>query len=1067
MNKTAIIIGAGPAGLTAAYELLTRTDIKPVILEKSHDIGGISRTIRYKGNRMDIGGHRFFSKSDRVMKWWLQFMPLDIDSDPATRIHYQGKSRTISKSLQAELESTEKKSATPPTPNTEPFVMLLRRRLSRIFFLRKFFNYPLQLSFDTLQKLGFGTTMRIFFSYVYARVFPRKHEKSLEDFFINRFGQTLYQLFFKDYTEKVWGVSCREISPEWGAQRIKGLSITKALEHAIKSVTRKHSKDQVSQKDTETSLIENFLYPALGPGQLWEEVARQIQVMGGEIHFGQNVAGIATTVNVGGNSIDQMVKAVKTKDSETGESYTFCGDYFFSTMPVQELIAGMGEEVPGSVREVAAGLQYRDFITVGLLIKKTGFGTSNTTHPLETLQDTWIYIQEKDMKVGRIQLFHNWSPYLVKDSDTCWVGMEYFCQQGDELWQLTDEQMKQVATCELESMGLISPGAVIDGTVARIEKTYPAYFGTYDQFNSIKEYVDQHQNLFLVGRNGMHKYNNADHSMLTAMTAVDNIIDGIVTKANIWAINTEQEYHEEKATAGQQTAQPAPDSTQIERPYWKEWLQQPRYKTYGWLAIAAVLIQWIVFKYLYPYASFINGDSYAYLETAYHNLTINTYPVGYSMFLRLVSVFTKSDTALVTVQYLIQQASLVGWLFSVFYFLRLGRAVEIILLCFWVCNPVFLYLANYVSSDSLFLTLSLVWFTILLWILFQPTKQLLFWHGIVIILAFMVRYNAMWYPIISVCVISLSQQSLIRKAAGIMWSLALIGLFGFYTAAEYQRTTGIRQFSPFSGWQLANNALYAYRYVDGTAVKKVPPRFQELDKTVRTYFDTTRDTDKYPQELLKASTVYMWDIRSPLQIYMLKQFRKDPLASSLKRWAKVGPLYKEYGSYLIRQYPVTFIQMYVWPNFLKYYAPPVEFLEQYSTGKDSVMPIAKAWFGYKSLRIKSRFKTMEVHVLDFFPVFTGAINILFVLSIISFFILEGYKQKKVLTKLVIIAGSYWMMNLAFSVFASPIALRFQLLNIIIVLSCTSVIIEYIVKSMRTMNISVSEINAEENIILIH
>ncbi|GGH65677.1 protoporphyrinogen oxidase [Filimonas zeae] len=516
MKKTAIIIGAGPAGLTAAYELLTRTDIVPIVLEKGGDIGGISKTVNYKGNRIDIGGHRFFSKSDRVMNWWLQFMPVQ-QSGETVEITYQNQKRNL---------VVAGKEAQPEGDR----VMLVRNRLSRIYFLRKFFSYPIKLSLDTLLKLGPLTTLQILYSYLHARVWPVKNEQSLEDFFINRFGKKLYHLFFKDYTEKVWGVSCNKISAEWGAQRIKGVSISAAVGHALKSMFPKKKMDEdIHQKDVETSLIEKFLYPRLGPGQLWEEVARQVQELGGTILLHENVQSIE-------GDKGRVISVTTFNDYSKTES-VWEGDYFFSTMPVQELIAGLDDVVPSAVQQIAKGLQYRDFITVGVLLKKlTG-----------KLEDTWIYIQEKDVKVGRLQLFNNWSPYMVNDPDTIWVGMEYFCNTTDSFWQQPDEVIKQTGILELQKMGLALASDVLDATVLRMEKTYPAYFGTYERFEEIKHFTDQYTNLFLVGRNGMHKYNNADHSMLTAMVAVDNIAAGITSKENIWSINTEQEYHEEKA----------------------------------------------------------------------------------------------------------------------------------------------------------------------------------------------------------------------------------------------------------------------------------------------------------------------------------------------------------------------------------------------------------------------------------------------------------------------------------------------------------------------------------------
>jgi protoporphyrinogen oxidase len=527
VKRKAIIIGAGPAGLTAAYELLKRSDVIPLILEKSGDIGGISKTINYKGNRMDIGGHRFFSKSDRVMKWWLNILPAQDTAGEQFTISYQNRSRQV-----APGDSV--------TPANSDKVMLVRERLSRIYFLRKFFTYPIQLSIDTLRKLGVGTTISILVSYLQAQASPRKPETSLEDFMINRFGKTLYNLFFKDYTEKVWGVPCHEIPAEWGAQRIKGVSIRKAVQHAIQSAVKKNKKSgDIAQKDTETSLIEQFLYPKLGPGQLWEEVARQVQEMGGTILMNHDVISV--------NTQDGKVVAVEAFNKSDLQTVELKGDYFFSTMPVKELIASMDADVPQNVREVAGGLQYRDFITVGILLKNLSEQDKRTGKwkPLQ-LKDTWIYIQEKDVKVGRLQLFNNWSPYLVKDPNTAWVGMEFFCNETDDFWKLPDEKIAALAIRELQKIGLANNNDVLDSTVLRVEKTYPAYFGAYERFDEVKQYINTFPNLFLVGRNGMHKYNNADHSMLTAMVAVDNIIAGVTGKENIWSINTEQEYHEEK-----------------------------------------------------------------------------------------------------------------------------------------------------------------------------------------------------------------------------------------------------------------------------------------------------------------------------------------------------------------------------------------------------------------------------------------------------------------------------------------------------------------------------------------
>ena len=570
MGKTAVIIGAGPAGLTAGLELLRRTDIKPILLEASEEIGGISRTIRYKGNRMDIGGHRFFSKSDRVMEWWVELMPPDVGdagSEPhenQTEISYQGKKRVVAvpAHLQEEpvlrgagpidhhaAEEAEEEEEEPDpeaaeilvtvAPHDPDLVMLIRPRKSRIYYLRKFFDYPITLTGTTLKNLGLVRTFRVGTSYLKSRVSQIAPEKSLEDFLINRFGRQLYLTFFKSYTEKVWGTPCDEISAEWGAQRIKGLSLTTAVKHFVKKALggKKKGSGDLAQKGTDTSLIERFMYPKFGPGQLWEHVADQICKKGGEIHMQWRVDRIHC-------SVDGGVKRVVSIDAvnEKGGRQTFAGDYFFSTMPMRELVEAMDAPVPANVREVSAGLQYRDFITVGLLadrlkVKELDGGL---------LKDTWIYVQEPDVLLGRLQIFNNWSPYLVSDPTKVWIGLEYFCYDTDDLWKMPDEELKKFAIAEVAKIGILNAEDVTDGHVVRVPKTYPAYFGTYERFDELRAFTDGFENLFLVGRNGMHKYNNQDHSMLTAMTVVDGLVAGHVDKTALWGINTEQEYHEEK-----------------------------------------------------------------------------------------------------------------------------------------------------------------------------------------------------------------------------------------------------------------------------------------------------------------------------------------------------------------------------------------------------------------------------------------------------------------------------------------------------------------------------------------
>lgn len=535
-NKTAIIIGAGPAGLTAAYELLDKTDIKPVIFEATGDIGGISKTINYNGNRIDIGGHRFFSKSERVTEWWLDILPLQ--GAPASDDRLMGRKVPLSeKSSRKKIGSDKIEVYDAPDPEKTDEVMLNRSRISRILFMRKFFDYPVSLNLKTFSNLGIERTMKIGFSYIKTSLNPIKDEKSLEDFFINRFGKELYLTFFKDYTEKVWGVPCSEIKSDWGSQRIKGLSITKAIAHGFKNFFKRNSS--ISQKNVETSLIQQFMYPKHGPGQMWEEVARIIKENGGEIHLNHKIEELV-------KDSDNIVE-VKVKNEWTGELETHMGDYFFSTMPVKDLIESLSGDKPPEVLKVAQGLIYRDFMTVGLLLKDLKKKNESRIKTLNNIiPDNWIYVQESDVKMGRIQIFNNWSPYMVKDQDKILIGLEYFVNEGDELWSMSDDNFITFAIDELTMVDMVEKKDVLDSFVVRMPKTYPAYFGTYNQFEVIRKFTDNIKNLFLIGRNGMHRYNNMDHSMLTAMQAVENIINQRDDKDNLWSVNAEEDYHEEK-----------------------------------------------------------------------------------------------------------------------------------------------------------------------------------------------------------------------------------------------------------------------------------------------------------------------------------------------------------------------------------------------------------------------------------------------------------------------------------------------------------------------------------------
>lgn len=517
MTKTAIIIGGGPAGLTAALELLKRTDIRPILVEQNDFVGGISATMVYRGNRMDMGGHRFFSKSETVMNWWKSLLP--IQGKPSADDLFLKRTPALSHEAGA------------PDPETDDLVMLNRDRVSRIYYLKSFFDYPVSLNFQTIRNLGLVKMSKIGFSYLKSVVFKRP-ERSLEDFFINRFGTELYETFFKDYTEKLWGVRCSDISADWGAQRVKGLSVFKVLMNLVGNVL------PFLNRNKETSLIESFWYPKLGPGQLWEEVARQVREKGGEIRLSTRVK----RINVSG----RHVVSVEVEGADGVE--TIPCDYVFSSMPVKDLIGAVSEAAPAAVRDVAEGLCYRDFRTAGILLKKMRLGYALNENVMNGMpKDTWIYVQEKGVRLGRVQLFNNWSPYLVQDfKNTVWIGLEYFCQEGDDLWTMSDSEFTRFATAEAVQIGLIDEADVLDAVSYRVPKAYPAYFGTYPRFDVVRDYLDSFDNLFVMGRNGMHRYNNMDHSVLSAMAAVECVCSPIADKKAVWTVNAEKEYHETK-----------------------------------------------------------------------------------------------------------------------------------------------------------------------------------------------------------------------------------------------------------------------------------------------------------------------------------------------------------------------------------------------------------------------------------------------------------------------------------------------------------------------------------------
>ncbi len=516
-NKKVLIIGAGPAGITAGYELMKKGGYDVKIIEETNEIGGISKTIRYNGNRMDIGGHRFFSKDDEVCKWWENVIPK------------QGAPSFDDKKLSRSVHLSEGG----PDPEKEDRVMLTRNRVSRIYYKKKFFDYPVKMNANTIKNMGFVTTAQAGFSYL-ASVVHKKEETSLENFYINRFGKKLYSMFFEGYTEKLWGRHPREISADWGSQRVKGLSIIGIL----RDMLSKAFGSEKNKKEVETSLIEEFNYPKYGPGQLWELAESDFEKMGGTLQKNSKVVRINTSDS----------KIVSLTYEQNGKEIEETADVFISSMPLKDLVNGMND-VPKKQKEIANGLPYRDFVTVGLLVDKLNIKNETDLKTLsDIVPDCWIYVQDTGVKLGRIQVFNNWSPYLVKEPEkTVWIGLEYFCSEDDDFWNMSEEECVSFAVSELVKMGIISSKSdILDSHREKVKKAYPAYFDTYKDIDELISYLNGFDNLFCVGRNGQHRYNNMDHSMATSFEAVRAIESASTDKTALWKVNTEQEYHEEK-----------------------------------------------------------------------------------------------------------------------------------------------------------------------------------------------------------------------------------------------------------------------------------------------------------------------------------------------------------------------------------------------------------------------------------------------------------------------------------------------------------------------------------------
>ena len=497
----------------------------------------------------------------------------------------------------------------------------------------------------------------------------------------------------------------------------------------------------------------------------------------------------------------------------------------------------------------------------------------------------------------------------------------------------------------------------------------------------------------------------------------------------------------------------------VSLPPFKDFLfKDKRNRRILWIAAAVVVIQFAVFKYLYPYASYIHGDSFSYLEAADKNLDINTYLIGYSKFLRLFSVFNRTDYILAAFQYLFIQCSALYLLFTIFYFYKPGRVIQYVLLGFMVFNPLFLHLGNLVSSDCFFAALSLTWFTLLLWIIQRPSTRVLVWHAVVLFIAFTVRYNAMIYPFIAVLAFSLSKMPLRKKLVGLGMVFILCGSFVSFTMWKYKELTGYWQYSPFSGWQFANNAMYAYRYVYGTDLEPVSKKYEALDNMIRKFYDRTRDLTMNPSEKAMASTFYMWSAGMPLMQYRDSLFnaKKDTTASELKKWASMGPFYKDYGQYIIRKYPLHFAVYFMWPNTRKYYAPPVEFLESYNSGNDAVTNQAKRWFGYKTVKVTTRMKNLNTWVLDFYPILSGIINVVLLFGLLYYVILKGWQYNRVFNKIIIMGGTVWLLNAFFTITASSSALRFQTFPILLTTIFSLLLVDWMAQLMRSMQMEESK-----------
>lgn len=483
----------------------------------------------------------------------------------------------------------------------------------------------------------------------------------------------------------------------------------------------------------------------------------------------------------------------------------------------------------------------------------------------------------------------------------------------------------------------------------------------------------------------------------------------------------------------------------------KAWLIQESENRRLLIAVTIVtVLQFSVFKFLYPFPNFMPPDSNSYLEAAFNNQVINMWPVGYSMFVRLVSSFTSSHFVLVTIQYLLFLFSLIYFLFTIRYLLSPGKWVFRILLLLSILNPLLLHTSNFISSDSLFITLSLIWFTQLLWIFHRPNRNLFVLHSVVLLLAFMVRYYALYYPLISiVCILSL-RLALKQKLVGVSLVVLLLTTFIVRTIFQYQKSIGTSQFSAFGGWQLAANALYGYSNSRKTSPETVPPKFRELHTLVNKHMDSIQQLLIRPD--FDIGVYYLWDEKAPLKKYMHHTWWNDDSTRFFKRWASMGPLYAEYGSYLISRYPVNYMKYFLWPNLVKFYAPPPGFLGEYNIGKENVEPIVVSWFRWKNNKITSYLNKKTIAISHTFQILAGITNLVFVLGFICFLVVCGFKNSSSMNRKVIwLTISIWLNNLVFSVVTAPIELRYQLFSLIITFCFVILFIAFLSKQSSLKN----------------